>query len=76
MKKHIVTTQHENGWKQQQTKQAIPITQREECFKHNINPNGNRNIHEIGKMRLRKQDPYLFLMIWIRNEAPMRFENG
>ena len=28
------------------------------------------------KMRLRKQNPYLFLMIWIRNEAPMRFENG
>ena len=27
------------------------------------------------KMRLRKQNPYLFLMIWIRNEAPMRFEN-
>ena len=27
-------------------------------------------------MRLRKQNPYLFLMIWIRNEAPMRFENG
>ena len=26
------------------------------------------------KMRLRKQNPYLFLMIWIRNEAPMRFE--
>ena len=41
-----------------------------------INPNGKRNIHEIGKMRLRKQNPYLFLMIWIRNEAPMRFENG
>ena len=28
------------------------------------------------KMRLRKQNPYLFLMIWIRNEAPMRVENG
>ena len=27
-------------------------------------------------MRWGKQDPYLFLMIWIRNEAPMRFENG
>ena len=27
-------------------------------------------------MRLRKQNPYLFLMIWIRNEAPMGFENG
>ena len=28
------------------------------------------------KMRLRKQNSYLFLMIWIRNEAPMKFENG
>ena len=46
------------------------------CFEHNINPNDNRNIHEIGKMRLRKQNPYLFLMIWTRNEALMRFENG
>ena len=27
-------------------------------------------------MRWGKQDPYIFLMIWIRNEAPMRFENG
>ena len=26
------------------------------------------------KMRLRKQNPYLFLMIWIRNEAPKGFE--
>ena len=25
-------------------------------------------------MRLKKQNPYIFLMIWIRNEAPMRFE--
>ena len=33
-KKHIVTNQYENGWNQQQTKQAKPISQREECFKH------------------------------------------
>ena len=65
MKKHIVTAQHENRREQYQTRQAIPITQREKCFEHNINPNDNRNIHEIGKMRLRKQNPYLFLMIWI-----------
>ena len=27
-------------------------------------------------MRWGKQDPYLFLMIWIKNETPMKFENG
>ena len=27
-------------------------------------------------MRWGKQDPYLFLMNWIRNEAPIKFENG
>ena len=49
---------------------------REKYFVHNINPNSSKKNQEKRKWDWESKNPYLFLMIWIRNEAPMRFENG
>ena len=69
-----MTAQHENRREQYQTRHAIPNTQREKYFEHNINPNCNKNIQEK-ENEIEKAKPKPFLDD-LRNEAPMRFENG
>ena len=59
-KKKIVTAQHENIWEKYQTRHAIPNTQREKYFEHNINPNSNKNIQEK-ENEIEKAKPIPFL---------------